>query len=197
MNYILGRDLNFLSLFDSKSNLTFVVKKRSDFSANHKRLKKIKIITQKDYRPKKNEKSYLSIDNIQLRKKLIRRYIFDGKISKINYISGHSIIEKSTNIFQNCYIGPNTKIGSNCKINNNVSINHECIIGNNVVIGPGAVINGNVKIGDDVYIGSNATILNKVILNKEVIIGAHTLVTKNINKKGIYYGIPAKYRKNI
>ena len=197
MNYILGRDLNFLSLFTIKANLTFVVEKKTDFNSNLKKIKNIKVISHKNYKPKKKDKSYLSVDNIFLRKRLIKKHIFDGKVSKINYISPYSIIEKSTNIFQNCYIGPNTKIGSNCKINNNVSINHDCIIGNNVVIGPGTIINGNVKIGNNVYIGSNTTILNKVKIKKEVIVGAHSIITKNIEKKGIYYGTPARYRKNF
>ena len=51
-------------------------------------------------------------------------------------------------------------------------------------------------IGNNVSIGSNATILPVKICN-DVIIGAGSVVTKNINKSGIYVGNPAKFLKSV
>ena len=47
------------------------------------------------------------------------------------------------------------------------------------------------KIGNNVYIGSKATIL-PVEISSNVVIGAGSVVTRSINKPGIYAGNPAK-----
>ena len=197
MNYILGRDINFLSLFKNNEYVTFVVRNKHDFQSKVQNLKYVNVTTQEIFKFSNRDKIYLSIDNILIRKKLISKYNFKGIISKKSYVYNNVEIKKSTNIFQNCYIGPNVSIGLNCKINNNVSINHDTVIGNNVVIGPGVVINGKVIIQDNVYIGSNCTVLNNVKIAKDVFIGAHTLVSKSLKQKGLYYGVPARFRKKI
>ena len=47
------------------------------------------------------------------------------------------------------------------------------------------------KIGNNVSIGSNATILPIEICDN-VVIGAGSIVTKNIIEPGVYYGNPAR-----
>ena len=51
-------------------------------------------------------------------------------------------------------------------------------------------------IEDDVLIGSNSTIL-PVNICRGSVIGAGSVVTKNITKKGIYAGNPAKFLRKI
>ena len=51
-------------------------------------------------------------------------------------------------------------------------------------------------IGDQVSVGSNATILPVKICDN-VVIGAGSVVTKNIDEAGIYAGNPAKKLRNI
>ena len=51
-------------------------------------------------------------------------------------------------------------------------------------------------VGNNVIIGSNATIL-PVKISDNIVIGAGSVVTKNLFKKGIYAGNPAKYLKKI
>lgn len=52
------------------------------------------------------------------------------------------------------------------------------------------------EIRDNVYIGSNATIL-PVHICSNVIIGAGSVVTKEIKIPGIYAGNPARFLKSI
>lgn len=114
----------------------------------------------------------------------------------------------------NCFVGPFTEIQKNVKIGNNTKIqSHSFIcelveIGNNCFIGHGVVFindkfedqkpaNGKknkwkkTKINSKVYIGSNSTIL-PVNICSNVVIGAGSTVTKNIDKPGTYAGNPAK-----
>ena len=117
----------------------------------------------------------------------------------------------------NCFVGPFTEIQKNVKIGNNTKIqSHSFIcelvsIGNNCFIGHGVVfINdkfenqqpafgkkdkwGKTEVSSNVYIGSNSTIL-PVKICSNVIIGAGSVVTKNITKPGKYAGNPAKKLK--
>ena len=102
------------------------------------------------------------------------------------------------------------EVGSNCKVQSHsficelVTIGNNCFIGHGVMFINDAMKNGPANgekskwkrtiVGDNVSIGSNATILPVEICDG-AIIGAGSVVTKNIIEPGIYLGNPAK--KNI
>jgi len=50
-----------------------------------------------------------------------------------------------------------------------------------------------IIVHDNVYIGNNSIILPGVEIAKDTIIGAMSIVTKSIEKSGVYAGIPARY----
>lgn len=97
-------------------------------------------------------------------------------------------------------IGSNTRIQSHSFICSEVTIGDECFIGHGVMF-----INDSFKdnkinfkppfektnIGNNVLIGSNSTIL-PVLICDDVIIGAGSVVTKNIYESGVYAGNPLK-----
>lgn len=104
-------------------------------------------------------------------------------------------------------------IGNRCKIQSHaficelVTIGDQCFIGHGVmfindVFSTGGPAQGNkalwksTVIGNNVSIGSNATIL-PVSVCDNVVIGAGSVVTKDITKPGIYAGNPAKFLRSI
>ena len=104
-------------------------------------------------------------------------------------------------------IGQGTKIQSHAFICELVTIGNDCFIGHGVMFindlfSNGGPAMGNKKlwkstlIGNNVSIGSNATILPIKICDR-VVIGAGTVVTKNITQPGIYVGNPAKKMKSL
>jgi acetyltransferase-like isoleucine patch superfamily enzyme len=97
-------------------------------------------------------------------------------------------------------VGSNTRIQSHSFICSNVTIGKDCFIGHGVVFTNDKFSNGkvnfdkpfeNTNIGNNVLIGSNSTILPITIVDN-VIIGAGSVVTKNISEPGVYVGNPAK-----
>jgi len=137
-----------------------------------------------------------------------------------NTIFGENIkIVEPVNIYEakignNCFIGPFVEIqkgviiGNDTKIQSHTFICEKVTIGNNCFISHGAMfINDKfssggpaggdqtkweaTKIGNHVSIGTNATILPVEICN-DVVIGAGSVVTKNITEPGIYIGNPAR-----
>jgi acetyltransferase-like isoleucine patch superfamily enzyme len=120
-------------------------------------------------------------------------------------------------IGDNCFIGPfveiqkDVNIGNTTKIQSHtficelVSIGDNCFIGHGVMFindlfqkgGPAQgdrTLWKSTKIGNNVSIGSNATILPVQICDG-VVIGAGSVVTKDITQSGIYAGNPARKLK--
>ncbi|RAX57920.1 UDP-3-O-(3-hydroxymyristoyl)glucosamine N-acyltransferase [Helicobacter monodelphidis] len=104
-------------------------------------------------------------------------------------------------------IGKNTKVQSHCFICELVEIGNSCFIGHGVMFindlfAKGGPAGGDrlawkkTTIGDYVSIGSNATILPVNICDGAVI-GAGSVVTKDICIKGIYAGNPAKLLRRL
>jgi acetyltransferase-like isoleucine patch superfamily enzyme len=149
--------------------------------------------------------------------------LFDSCIKDVMFGENVKIVQPvniyGCTIMDNCFIGPfveiqkdvvigcNTKIQSHTFICELVSIGNECFIGHGVMFINDLFTKGgpaqgdktmwkSTKIGNKVSIGSNATILPVEICDN-VVIGAGAVVTKNIEKQGIYAGNPAKFIKNI
>lgn len=104
-------------------------------------------------------------------------------------------------------IGSNTKVQSHAFICELVRIGSHCFIGHGVMFvndtfSTGGPAGGDrslwkkTDIGDSVSIGSNATIL-PVRICDHVVIGAGSVVTKNIDTPGVYAGNPAKKLKDL
>jgi UDP-3-O-[3-hydroxymyristoyl] glucosamine N-acyltransferase len=110
-------------------------------------------------------------------------------------------------IQKNVKIGARTKVQSHSFICELVSIGEDCFVGHGVmfindVFSTGAPAGGDsskwksTSIGNNVSIGSNATIMPVSICDK-VVIGAGSVVTKNITQPGVYAGNPAKKLRNL
>jgi acetyltransferase-like isoleucine patch superfamily enzyme len=114
-------------------------------------------------------------------------------------------------------IWSNTVVDYACKIGNNVKIHCNCyiaqltIIEDDVFIAPGVMI-ANEKYPTGVFslerikgpiikkgakIGINATILPGITIGENSLIGAGSVVTKDIPSNSIAYGVPAKISKII
>lgn len=136
-----------------------------------------------------------------------------------NVVVIHPVNIYGCSIGDNSFVGPfvevqkNVVIGTNCKIQSHsfvcdgVTIGDNCFIGHGVMFvndlfSDGEPANGDLDkwkkttIGNHVSIGSNATILPVTICD-QVVIGAGAVVTKTIDKPGIYVGNPAKWLKGI
>ena len=109
----------------------------------------------------------------------------DVTVGEGSFIGAYSIL--TTNI----------KIGKHTLLNRANHIGHDTTIGDYFSAMPGAIISGEVTIYDCVYIGTNSSIREKLNIHSLSTIGMNSCVTKNINKPGVYVGIPAKIKTNI
>ena len=135
------------------------------------------------------------------------------KVGDNSYIKSFSHIE-GTKIEKNVIVGPyarlrpgtilkkNTKIGNfvetkKTSININSKVNHlsyigDTSIGKNSNIGAGTITcnydgvkKSKTKISDNVFIGSNSSLVAPVKIDKDSIVGAGSVITKNVKKKSL------------
>lgn len=111
-------------------------------------------------------------------------------ISPLAYVSKHAVIEEGTVIMHGSKVNAGAHIGKNCIINTSSDVEHDTIVGANSHISTHAVLNGGCRIGERVFVGSGAIIAQGVHICNDVIIGAGTVVYKNITEKGTYANTP-------
>jgi len=108
-----------------------------------------------------------------------------------------AIIHSGALIFAGTIIGYKAEIFEGAIINTGVSIDHHSIIKECATIDPGVVMAGNVTINKYAYIYTNSTIINKICIGESAVVGAGSVVIKNISKNTLSVGIPAKVIKNL
>jgi len=149
--------------------------------------------------------------------------ILKCQIRDVRFGKNVTIIEP-VNLYENkigddCFIGPfveiqkNVQIGKRCKIQSHafvcelVTIGDDCVISHGVMFindlfQTGGPAQGNkalwksTRLGKNVSIGTNSTILPVTICDN-VVIGAGSVVTKNITEPGIYAGNPSRLIRKL
>ena len=125
-------------------------------------------------------------------------------------------IGKNVNIERGGYVFPDTVIGDNSGIGVNCEICHGLTLGKNVMMGPECLFYSTnhkfnpetrrfegytdirpIVIEDDVWIGRRAIIMGGVTIGKGAVIGAGSVVTKDVPPYCVAAGNPAVVKKKL
>lgn len=107
-------------------------------------------------------------------------------------ISDDARIGEGTVVTVNAVVNPGAFIGNNVILNTASTIDHDCKIENGVHIGPGVHLGGNVFVDQATWIGIGSSIKDNVRIGKNTIIGAGSVVIRDIPDNVVAYGNPAK-----
>lgn len=113
-------------------------------------------------------------------------------------------IKDNAIILMGAIVNIGASIGSNTMVDMNAVIGSNAQIGNDVHIGAGAVISGVLEpasknptiIEDNVFIGANAVILEGIKVSKGSIIGAGSIITKDVPPNVVVVGVPGRIIKS-
>ena len=129
------------------------------------------------------------------------------KIWHFSHIMSNAIIGKECNIGQNVVVSPGVVLGNNVKVQNNVSIYTGVTCEDDVFLGPSMVFTNvinprsaivrreefmNTNVCKGASIGANATIVCGNNIGSYSLIGAGSVVTKEVLPFALVVGNPAK-----
>jgi acetyltransferase-like isoleucine patch superfamily enzyme len=140
-----------------------------------------------------------------------------SKIGQGTKIWINAQIRENVNIGKNCsiskdvYIDKNVKIGDNCKIQNGVSVYDGVVIEDDVFIGPNVTFtndklprafNADWKISPTIIrkgasVGANSTLVCGIEIGEFAMVGAGSVVTKNVDPFTMVLGNPAKFKYKV
>lgn len=171
---------------------------------------KTAIIGYKTSRKIKNHKLIIG-KNAKIRSGTI---IYEGSKIGNSLETGHNAVIREENIIgDHLSIWSNSVIDYGCKIGNNVKIHSNCYIAQFTNIEDDVFIAPGVMFANDRYppsknligptikrsarIGINSTLLPGVTIGEYALIGAGSVVTKDIPPRAIAYGNPAEVKKYL
>lgn len=138
-----------------------------------------------------------AIGNPLVKKQTIEK-LKDSENSYPVLIHPSVILSEQVNIGEGSIICAGTIMTVNIEIGKHVILNLDCTIGHDATIGdyttilPSVNVSGSTSIGKCVNIGTSTAIIQGVSIVENSVLGAGTVVVKDINEEGTYVGVPAR-----
>ena len=130
-----------------------------------------------------------------------------ARIWHFTHVSAGSVVGAGCVLGQNVFVGPDVEIGDGVKIQNNVSVYAGVVLADDVFLGPSCVFTNVLtprahverkdefaptSVGKGVTVGANATIVCGHSLGEYALIGAGSVVTKDVPAHAVVVGNPAR-----
>ncbi|MFZ2071141.1 MAG: acyltransferase [Halobacteriota archaeon] len=141
--------------------------------------------------------------------------IYSGVEIGKNFRTGHNVlVRENTVIGDDVLVGTNSVIDGDCRIGNGVSIQTNVYITKGTIVEAGAFFGPCSATLNDKYmrygvelkapvikegarIGANSTILPAVVIGKNAVVGAGSVVTRDVKPGSVVVGNPARRLKDV
>lgn len=163
-----------------------------------------------------SDRNYVNPKTVIGTNSLIRSHtiVYAGCVLGESFQSGHRVTIRENSIFgTNCSVGTLSDIqgfanfGNYCRLHSNVHIGQKSEVGNFVFIYPYVVLTNDPtppseicqgpKIGNYSQIATMSVILPGVQIGEHALVGAGSIVTKNVSNYSLTVGNPAKHVKDV
>ena len=119
-------------------------------------------------------------------------YRLASYVSPEAVISQDIVLGENTVIFELAYVGYGVRLGNSVLIRQHVYLGHEGVIDDHVTINPSARLGGACTVHDQVFIGIGATVIDHRTLGQNGVVGAGSVVVKDVAEHTTVIGNPAK-----
>jgi sugar O-acyltransferase (sialic acid O-acetyltransferase NeuD family) len=141
----------------------------------------------------------LAIGDNSQRERVWHRYIgimgedrFPSVIHPSASVSSLASVAPGTVILQGAIVGSAAHVGYACLINTGAVLDHESVLEDFASLAPGAVTGGRVRIGTRSAISIGAVLTHGISVGPDTVIGASSLVYRDIPGNVVAYGTPAR-----
>ncbi len=135
--------------------------------------------------------------HLAVRKQLFERFSatipFGKIIHSTSWVDAAATVEKGCVIYPSCCIDAHAVINQNTILNVSCTVAHDTHVGKHCFLSPRVALAGFVTIEEMCVLGINSTIIDNISIVSTTQIGGGTVVTKNIEKSGLYVGNPHRF----
>lgn len=122
---------------------------------------------------------------------------FPSLIAPTATVSPSARIGSGAFVMGGCFIGAHAEIGHLFGANAGSVIEHHARIGNNVLLGSAVAIAGSGQVEDHCFVGTNSTVLPEVRVGTGSLVGAGSVVSRDLPASSVAIGSPAKVRRPV
>ena len=112
-------------------------------------------------------------------------------------ISPSAKIGEGTVVMAGAVINADAVIGNHCIVNTGETVDHDCVVEDYCHVAPGVHISGGTHVGEGTWVGVGSSVIQCLNIGKNCMIGAGSVVVKDIPDNVTVYGCPAKVIKII
>jgi sugar O-acyltransferase (sialic acid O-acetyltransferase NeuD family) len=96
------------------------------------------------------------------------------------------------------FVGANVVVNTDARIGNHVILNtgaiveHDCVLGDGAAVGMGAILGGRVSVERSSFLSAGVTVISRVCIGSETVVGAGSVVTRDLPANVLAWGVPAR-----
>lgn len=103
-----------------------------------------------------------------------------------------AILGKNIIMHANSFLGYRAELHDGVILNTGAQVDHHCVLGKSVTIAPGVVMASNVYIEEKCTVYTAAVIKNSITIKNNSIIGAGSVVIRDVEENKVMVGVPAR-----
>ena len=110
-------------------------------------------------------------------------------------ISPSAKIGEGTVVMAGAVINADAVIGNHCIVNTGATVDHDCMVEDYYHVAPGVHISGGTHVGEGTWVGVGSSVIQCLNIGKNCMIGAGSVVVKDIPDNVTAFGCPARVKE--
>lgn len=124
--------------------------------------------------------------------KIIPEFNFISTVHPTAVIGKDVVLGNGVSIMPGVIVNTNSKVGDYCILNTNSVLEHDGVMRTYSSLAPGVYTGGRFHLGEFSAIGLRTNIIDNIHVGAHTVVGAGSLVLRNIKDHVVAYGSPAK-----